>query len=154
MCRFHKAIKIRGTLIFDCRVPIFAGVESKNRGFSDRLLQMLRQDVVMKGEYLMITGEMGFDMFFLISGTVGLSFEVGGEITKELGAGSVLGEIALITEGQPRTMCVRALTSCTLFVLSKDDFDRVVSNYPALRESMRQTAKARLSKLKRKEAES
>lgn len=47
----------------------------------------------------------------------------------ELGPGSAVGEMALLT-GHPRTATIRALKDSDLIVISKEDFDRLIASDP------------------------
>jgi Cyclic nucleotide-binding domain len=66
------------------------------------------------GETLVRQGEPGDDMFLLLDGH--LDVEIDGEIVARVGAGAVLGELAVL-EGGRRSATLRAARSCRVAVL-------------------------------------
>ncbi|HSV38388.1 MAG TPA: DHA2 family efflux MFS transporter permease subunit, partial [Nocardioidaceae bacterium] len=62
--------------------------------------------VLQGGEWLFREGDAAHSMYLVTSGR--LEVVVGGRVVRELGAGAVLGELALLTDGQPRSASVRA----------------------------------------------
>ena len=59
-----------------------------------------------------------------------------------MGAGTFFGEIALVYE-QRRTASIITLTYCELFILEKDDFKKVLENYPDFAAKVKKAAKER-----------
>ena len=79
------------------------------------------------GEVLFEEGEAGDDAYILLSGRlrVAVKTESGGrQIISDLGAGELVGEIALLA-GRPRTATVFAARDCELAQLSRQSFDRM-----------------------------
>ena len=85
---------------------------------------------VPSGKVLMREGEFGSEMFVISSGL--LAVERGGREVARLGPGSVVGEIALLSEG-PRTATVTALEPSTLFVLAHREFHTLMEDSPEIR---------------------
>jgi CRP-like cAMP-binding protein len=77
-----------------------------------------------EGQVLMREGEPGDTFVIVASGSVEVS--VAGEPMQRLGAGSGLGEIALLRRS-PRTATVTALTDVTGFQIGRDTFACAVS---------------------------
>jgi CRP-like cAMP-binding protein len=57
--------------------------------------------------------------------------------------GDFFGEIALLMK-QPRNASIRAVGYCDLYSLSKESFDKVVSNYPDFERSLEGMAHERM----------
>lgn len=126
---------INGEIIHS--VPLFRGCSD---GFMRSLVPLLRPEVVIPGDYIIRTGEIGREMYLVQRGQ--LEVIAHGVVVATLGDGSYVGEVAVIFE-QKRTASVRALTFCDVLVLSKSDFDGVLSHYPEVQKSMRMQATMR-----------
>ena len=59
-----------------------------------------------------------------------------------LGAGNFFGERSLL-RSTARTATVRALSACDLFVLEREDFDRLLKENPRFSEVIREVADRR-----------
>ena len=78
--------------------------------------------------------EVGRSFFIIIEGEVEVTKQAEGQtqhVVQRHRAGDFFGEMALI-EASPRTATVRTLTPSTLLEISKDDFDKVLSQHPAM----------------------
>jgi signal transduction histidine kinase len=90
--------------------------------------------------------EVGQTFFIIVEGEVEVTKQVEGQTERVLqrhGPGDFFGEMALI-ETLPRTATVRTVTPSTLLELSKDDFDAVLSQQPAMALSVMRTLTHRL----------
>jgi signal transduction histidine kinase len=90
--------------------------------------------------------EVGQTFFIIVEGEVEVTKQVEGQTERVLqrhGPGDFFGEMALI-ETLPRTATVRTATPSTLLELSKDDFDAVLSQQPAMALSVMRTLTHRL----------
>ncbi|MBI4551264.1 MAG: cyclic nucleotide-binding domain-containing protein [Candidatus Latescibacteria bacterium] len=96
------------------------------------------------GEKLFDAGDEGDRMYFIEQGAIALS--VNGDEFKTLGAGDVLGEIALLT-GAPRTAQAVARHDTVAFELLKEDFDKLRDVSPELEAATKQIASQRLDEL-------
>ena len=88
------------------------------------------------GEDIIRQGETGEELFVIRSGTaVVLVEEPRDRPTRvaELGAGSVVGEMSLVT-GEPRSATVRALSACECVVVGHAAFRDVLASHPELAE--------------------
>jgi hypothetical protein len=75
-----------------------------------------------EGETLVEQGETGTDLFVLLDGV--LVVEANGEQIVEVGPGTILGEMALLSEHGKRTATLRAQTRANVAVLPADAIDR------------------------------
>jgi hypothetical protein len=73
------------------------------------------------GETLVEQGQAGEDLFLLLDGV--LDVEVDGEAVGQVGPGAMLGERAVLENGE-RTATLRALTPCRVAVLAADQISR------------------------------
>ena len=81
-------------------------------------------------------------MFFILSGEVEVQID---PQPIRLGPGQYFGEIALLRE-VPRTATIVSVTECELLVLGVADFRRLLKEYPALGESIREVAERRVGR--------
>jgi CRP-like cAMP-binding protein len=105
------------------------------------LVDYVRPAAFAPGERVFGEGDRGDRMYFIEQGEVALSR--GGAEFKTLGAGDVLGEIALLT-GAPRTAQAVARTHAVALALLKEDFDRVRRASPELEAAIARLASQRL----------
>ncbi len=121
------------------RVPLFEKAEPSL--IRDIILQ-LEPAVFTPGDYIVRAGELGRDMFFISKGTVTV-LSADEKITyATLKTGQFFGEISLLLS-MPRTATIKAAGFCDLYRLEKEQFDIVVEQYPAFKESIRVLADKR-----------
>ncbi len=122
-------------------VPLFAGLGSRE---IERLGQLADEVDVPAGHVLMRQGDRGNEMFVLVSGKVSVERE--GRALGERGAGSVLGEIALLAE-MPRTATVIAIEPSRLFVVGHREFHSLMDQMPSVRTSVLEVLASRIAAL-------
>jgi CRP-like cAMP-binding protein len=106
------------------------------------LVEFIRPDELQSGEVVFEEGDEGDRLLFIEDGQIGLSRAGHGEF-KVLGAGDVVGEIALLT-GAPRVATATARARTRVLELHKEDFDRVCERRPELVAAVRKLASERL----------
>lgn len=115
----------------------FGGSLAEPRKIVKMLAQMMKKMVVAPRTVIIRKGEVGNEMFFLISGRAEIMVRsLSDPPVAEKEPGSFFGESALLNS-EPRNAYVRAKTECVLYVLSKDDLDNVLKGYPELRDVIR-----------------
>ncbi|KAI8622655.1 cyclic nucleotide-binding-like protein, partial [Chytriomyces sp. MP71] len=82
-------------------------------------------------------GEDGEEMFFIKSGKVEICSEDESIIFVTLSNGAFFGEIALF-ESCHRTATARAKGNCELCILTKEDFNFLLTVYPHVAEGIRE----------------
>ena len=117
-------------------VPLFSKLDATQ--VAD-IVSLLTPLVVPPSHMVVHYGEEADSMFFVVSGR--LEVEVSPSPI-QLGAGDFFGEMGLI-EGGHRTASVVSLTECNLLELKADDFHRLLSVHPAIREAVDQVVAAR-----------
>jgi NTE family protein/lysophospholipid hydrolase len=100
----------------------------------DALLDALEHVRLPPGATLLRQGEPGDDLYLILAGQVSVTIERTGAVAAlvdEIGAGGVVGEMALLT-GLARTATVRSLETCELARLSRVDFEALAARFPRL----------------------
>lgn len=93
------------------------------------------------GEVLIHQGRHGAEAFVLVRGTAEVS--IAGERIAMLGAGSVIGEMALVDRG-PRTATVTLTSDATVLVTDTQRFAAVLSEMPTVSSKVLATLSRRL----------
>ena len=92
-----------------------------------RMAEVGRTLEIRGGEFLLRSGELGEELYLVLSGR--LEVEREGELLAEIGAGDLLGEIALLCQ-VPRTASVRAVRDSTILELSRSVAKESLSTMP------------------------
>ncbi len=119
-------------------IPLFQGSDPI---LLYNLAMMLRPVVAAPGETLIRRGDMGSEMYIVCRGRVEVVDARGGTLAT-LGPGDFFGETSLLWS-TPRTATVRATSACDLFVLEREDFDRVLQENPKFPEMLHEVARKR-----------
>lgn len=119
-------------------IPFFSGL---SRDAFVNLVSEIERRTYESGEVLFEAASPGDSLFVLLSGSVEVSRH--GKKLAELPAGSVFGEMALIT-GQARTAKVTAIKPCSVFVVHVDDVQKVASEHSEITENIVQFARRRM----------
>jgi len=119
-------------------VPLFQACDGI---FQHNIAMVLKPEVVDAGEFVIRKGDVGDKMYFLVRGEVEV-LDGDGRIINTLGPGSFFGETALILAA-PRTASIRGRQRCDLFVLDRDDFNRVLRDHPQFAQSILEASRAR-----------
>ena len=106
------------------RVRILAGASSETL---DGLAARLRRVRLHAGEWLFHAGDEAAALYLVATGRLRVvqSEQAGGRVLQEVGAGGVLGELALLT-GSTRSASVQAVRDCELYELDADAFAAVL----------------------------
>ena len=94
--------------------------------------QVLREHF-QPGEIIFRKGDFGDRIYFVIDGEAAV--EIDNQVAAVLHAGSVIGEIALISD-TPRTATVRARTALDMASVSRDAFHTLVAHFPGVKAAM------------------
>ncbi|MBI2217056.1 MAG: cyclic nucleotide-binding domain-containing protein [Candidatus Rokubacteria bacterium] len=116
------------------------------------LVHYLTPRTFAKGTTVIRQGDPGDGFFIIDRGAVEVIDERAGRHTvATLGAGDVLGEMALVT-GEPRSATAIAADETRAWIVLKEHFDRLVQTSPVLAEAVRRLAARRTENLKRSRA--
>ncbi|HSN78348.1 MAG TPA: cyclic nucleotide-binding domain-containing protein [Anaerolineae bacterium] len=108
---------------------------------SDVAAAMLLQHVPAR-DWVYRKGDPGEGMFLIETGQVELRGD--DEVLARLAAGNEFGEMALVT-GRPRSSDAVATGDANLWVLFRNDFERVVARYPAVQAAVNETVAQKLA---------
>lgn len=126
------------------KIPLFSALPTNEL---EHLQKMLKVKHLQPGEVLFQEGERGEHFYILTDGELEILLGAG---TKEelllnaLGPGEYLGEMSLIVPGGERTATARARQEASLLVMSRDEFNALIEEYPTLAQSMVRVLSKRL----------
>ncbi|XP_062389437.1 potassium/sodium hyperpolarization-activated cyclic nucleotide-gated channel 1-like isoform X2 [Sardina pilchardus] len=126
--------------------PMF---QDRDSSFINAILLQLRYEVFLEGDVIVRQNAPGDRMFFIEHGQVLVATDT---FRIELCDGNYFGEICLLTRGK-RVASVTALSTCHLFSLSVDSFNKVLECFPEVHKDIMSTALARQEDLKNAERE-
>eukprot|EP01062_Namystynia_karyoxenos_P035815 TRINITY_DN26142_c0_g1_i4.p1 TRINITY_DN26142_c0_g1~~TRINITY_DN26142_c0_g1_i4.p1 ORF type:complete len:1150 (+),score=238.46 TRINITY_DN26142_c0_g1_i4:203-3451(+) len=115
------------------KIPLFEKL-ADNRRFLMNIVGALQLVVAMPGELIVRRGDLGEEMFFLFRGRIAVLDEQGMMIAY-LYDGACFGEMSLLF-GQARSASVQAVEFCQLYVLTKEDFDVIMHQFPEALQEM------------------
>jgi CRP-like cAMP-binding protein len=121
------------------KVPIF---EAASKDLIKEVVMNMEPVVFTPGDYIVRSGEVGFDMFFISRGRVDVMSADETTHYAYLSAGQFFGEIALLLS-MPRTATIKAQEYCDLYRLEKETFDRILTRYPNFAANIQALAEER-----------
>jgi CRP/FNR family transcriptional regulator, cyclic AMP receptor protein len=121
------------------RLPLFGELDAYDLG---HVAGWLRDVELAPGDILIRQGAMPDDVYVLEDGTVEVTRD--GERIATLGAGDVVGEIALV-DPQRRTATVQAATPVRAVALNLRDLPEMASEMPEIVRHLRSIAERRLA---------
>jgi CRP-like cAMP-binding protein len=122
-------------------VPLFARLGGPEM---NRLTQLADEVDVPAGRVLMRQGDVGNEMFVIVSGRVRV--ERDGSTVNDLGPGDWLGEMALLAEGQ-RSATATVTEPARLFVVGHREFHTLMDDMPTVRAAVFDCVAERIRKL-------
>jgi CRP-like cAMP-binding protein len=123
------------------QVPLFEGLSKKHLQQVSRLATRIDGDA---GKVLTREGEVGREFILVLEGEV--EIRRGDEVIATRGAGSYIGEIALL-EHQPRTATVVATTPVVLEIIGAREFSTLLDDEPEIAAKVKATAAERIKEL-------
>lgn len=126
------------------RVPLFRGIDATKL----RLLAFISDRThFAPGEELCRQGEEGDSAFIILEGEadIRVSTPDGERTVARLGQHSIVGEIAILCD-VPRTATVVAATEMDVLTVSKDDFLRLLKEFPDMSLEVMRTLAQRLER--------
>lgn len=109
----------------------------------------LRPQLNSPNDYILTEGDDAKAMYWLVRGAVAVTSRDGESVYAELKPGAFFGEIGILMD-RPRTATIIARSRCLLVVLSKEDFKKILPNYPEVESAIRDEAEERLQILEKK----
>lgn len=130
------------------RVRIFQDCEP---GLLAQLVLKLKLSVFSPGDYICRKGDIGKEMYIVKKGFLSVVGDDGKTMFATLSEGSVFGEVSILNivgnkTGNRRTANVRSVGYSDLFVLSKDDLWKALTEYPEAKVKLIEKGKDILKK--------
>ncbi|KAJ3375877.1 hypothetical protein GGF31_003082 [Allomyces arbusculus] len=117
------------------KVPLFADTD---HAFRVALAERITTITVQSGFYICKAGESGSECYFIRDGAVEILPPDESKVLVTLHAGGFFGEIALLEPDSRRTATAKTVRDTTLCVLRKQDFNQILSEYPAMVDRFQQ----------------
>jgi RimJ/RimL family protein N-acetyltransferase len=105
------------------------------------LATLISEVEVARGDVLCREGETGREWFVVRDGAAAVS--IAGDEVAMIGPGGFFGELSLL-DGEPRVATVTATTDMHLFVMSRPEFNRLLTDYPLVSRRILRDLGARL----------
>ncbi len=99
------------------------------------LIMQGRTQILAKDKYVFKENDPGDSFNIILNGSVEVFIEKANKHLTNLHSGDFFGELALIM-GIPRTASVRTLENTTMFVVTRDGFQKLLSSYPDLADQI------------------
>jgi CRP-like cAMP-binding protein len=122
------------------KVPLFEDLSEPDLAHIARIAVRVREP---KGEMLTKEGEPGHEFLIVLEGEVEIRHK--DQVVTTLGPGAYLGEIALLDDRSRRTATVVARTPVAIAFLGRQEFNRLLSDLPALAQQIRDTMLQRVN---------
>jgi voltage-gated potassium channel len=130
----------------DAKIELLKGVPLFAQCSKSELRQIARisdEIDLREGTILTREGRTGYEFFVIVDGVVRVSKN--GRKLADLGAGSWLGEIALLTKA-PRTATATATSAVQALVITDRDFRKLIADVPSIAMKVLACVAERLSK--------
>jgi len=128
----------------DTRIDLLSGVSlfaEATRHELAAVAALVTEWEIPAGKVLCREGGVGVEFFIVVDGKAGVS--IGCQPVTIVGPGGFFGEMALL-DGGPRVATVTALTATHLLVLTRKEFDTLLSDVPSVSRRMLIALAARL----------
>jgi CRP-like cAMP-binding protein len=123
------------------KIPLFKNLSAKQLAAVDKLVTTI--DVAV-GRELIRQGELGREFVVVVDGEAEVRRD--GEVIAVRGPGTFFGEMALLLD-RPRNASVVARTEMTIDVIDRQDFRRLLEEFPDLHAPLLQATAQRLAEL-------
>ena len=130
------------------KVPLFSGLSKKELKLISQLATYLEEPA---GTVLTEEGKPGHEFIIVLDGEI--EVRQGGKVVAERGAGSYVGEIALL-DHRPRTATVVAKTPVAIEVIGQREFAGLLAEVPELSQQLLATVARRLADLVQQQQQS
>jgi hypothetical protein len=125
------------------KVPLF---KYCSPALKNVLLMALKPQTFAPGSYIAREGEVGKEIYFISRGKVEITTNEGKNSHGTLAGGDYFGNLSLILR-EKRTASVRALTYCEIFMLGRDDFNRIKDEYHEFRDILTKMSSEKADKV-------
>lgn len=139
-----KSKQIKAIIQKLSKIPLFQKLPAEEM---QAIYPHLKVETFKKGTKLVKQGEKGGSMFIIEKGEIDIMDDKKKKKIATLGAGDVLGEIALVT-GEPRTASAVAKGIVRVWSLKKKDFEAMLHSSPTMAKAIEKIVSSRLDQLK------
>eukprot|EP00500_Bicosoecida_sp_ms1_P000160 CAMPEP_0203810142 /NCGR_PEP_ID=MMETSP0115-20131106/2759_1 /ASSEMBLY_ACC=CAM_ASM_000227 /TAXON_ID=33651 /ORGANISM="Bicosoecid sp, Strain ms1" /LENGTH=1752 /DNA_ID=CAMNT_0050718925 /DNA_START=358 /DNA_END=5612 /DNA_ORIENTATION=- len=120
-------------------------LREQDKGFVTAVMQRIKPMFVVAGERIMMEGDVGKEMYFLLRGTVEISCNLRENVKHDdtiglFTEGHYFGEDALLS-GNVRPYNATAVGHCDTFSLAKEDLEMSIFHFPDSRRVLEEAAK-------------
>eukprot|EP01065_Artemidia_motanka_P035853 TRINITY_DN4374_c0_g1_i1.p1 TRINITY_DN4374_c0_g1~~TRINITY_DN4374_c0_g1_i1.p1 ORF type:complete len:547 (+),score=205.65 TRINITY_DN4374_c0_g1_i1:76-1716(+) len=126
------------------KVPLFQQCKDDTE-FINEIVKCLKPRVCLPNSFVVRKGEVGTEMFFISRGELNVVSD-DDKVVFTLKDGGFFGEIALLYDTK-RTASIVARTYCDMFVLTKEDFKKVMKKFPTQSKGIKEIAKERFQSI-------
>eukprot|EP01012_Entosiphon_sulcatum_P005336 TRINITY_DN1234_c0_g1_i1.p1 TRINITY_DN1234_c0_g1~~TRINITY_DN1234_c0_g1_i1.p1 ORF type:complete len:503 (-),score=163.30 TRINITY_DN1234_c0_g1_i1:295-1803(-) len=126
------------------KVPLFQQCKDDTE-FINEIVKCFKPRVCLPNSFVVRKGEVGNEMFFISRGELNVVSD-DDKVVFTLKDGGFFGEIALLYDTK-RTASIVARTYCDMFVLTKEDFKKVMKKFPAQSKGIKEIAKERFQSI-------
>eukprot|EP01061_Rhynchopus_euleeides_P023271 TRINITY_DN37949_c0_g1_i1.p2 TRINITY_DN37949_c0_g1~~TRINITY_DN37949_c0_g1_i1.p2 ORF type:complete len:538 (+),score=221.78 TRINITY_DN37949_c0_g1_i1:100-1713(+) len=126
------------------KVPLFQQCKDDTE-FINEIVKCLKPRVCLPNSFVVRKGEVGTEMFFVSRGELNVVSD-DDKVVFTLKDGGFFGEIALLYDTK-RTASIVARTYCDMFVLTKEDFKKVMKKFPTQSKGIKEIAKERFQNI-------
>lgn len=123
------------------KVPFCAAIPEEDY---PEVIKLLQERLAPAGKAIITEGEKGTSLFLIMRGVVRVCRNFGG-FEKDINtffAGDFFGEMALL-HSEPRTATCRAVTPCSLYELTRADFEKIKAKYPEVQAAVEKADRER-----------
>eukprot|EP01063_Lacrimia_lanifica_P001762 TRINITY_DN1090_c0_g2_i1.p1 TRINITY_DN1090_c0_g2~~TRINITY_DN1090_c0_g2_i1.p1 ORF type:complete len:556 (+),score=197.60 TRINITY_DN1090_c0_g2_i1:119-1786(+) len=132
------------------KVPLFQQCKDDTE-FINEIGKCLKARVCLPNSFVVRKGEVGNEMYFIARGELNVVAD-NETVVFTLKDGGFFGEIALLYDTK-RTASIVARTYCDMFVLTKEDFKKVMKRFPQQSKGIKEIAHERFKNIIEKEKE-
>ncbi|CAK7273534.1 hypothetical protein SEPCBS119000_005707 [Sporothrix epigloea] len=134
------------------RIRSFPLFNSAPDDFLAAIGKHLRPQIHNAHDLILTEGDDAKAMYWLVRGVVAVTSRDGEAVYAELTPGAFFGEIGVLMD-VPRTATIVARSKCLLMVLTKENLQMELPQYPEMEKAIRQEAEERLTILTKKQQE-
>eukprot|EP00760_Papus_ankaliazontas_P017586 PhM_4_TR17331/c0_g1_i1/m.65710/K04950/CNGA3; cyclic nucleotide gated channel alpha 3 len=126
------------------KVPLFQQCKDDTE-FIQEVVKCLKPRVCLPNSFVVRKGEVGSEMYFISRGELNVVSD-DDKVVFTLKDGGFFGEIALLYDTK-RTASIVARTYCDMFVLTKEDFRKVMRKFPLQSKGIKEIARERFQNI-------
>jgi signal-transduction protein with cAMP-binding, CBS, and nucleotidyltransferase domain len=116
------------------KVPFFSIIPDK---ILQNIISRLQSAIYIPGDYVMMKGEIGSEMYFIIEGGLDVINPNSGDLDYRIGNNGFIGELGVLTEVRRYSSAIAHMYSL-ISILTKEDFEYALSTNKEVMDLMRE----------------